>query len=107
MIRHFFVCTNMRPDGASMQACGNNGGFEIASALRIARQRNRMVEDVSSPRRPAWPPCPERGTTVCVYPEGVWYTGVTTDDVEELVEEHMVGGRPIERLRNRMWEPER
>lgn len=41
----------------------------------------------------------EHGPTVVVYPEGVWYGGVTLEDVPELVEEHLVGGRPIERLR--------
>ena len=39
------------------------------------------------------------GPTVVVYPEAVWYDGVTPDDVEEIVESHIVGGRPVERLR--------
>ncbi|MFI5290815.1 MAG: (2Fe-2S) ferredoxin domain-containing protein, partial [Polyangia bacterium] len=41
------------------------------------------------------------GPTVVVYPEGVWYANVTIADVDEIVREHLVGGRPVERLRYR------
>jgi (2Fe-2S) ferredoxin len=33
-----------------------------------------------------------------VYPDGVWYAQVTPGDVKEIVEEHLVNGRPVERL---------
>jgi (2Fe-2S) ferredoxin len=42
--------------------------------------------------------CPPLGSTVVVYPEGVWYVGVTADDVAQIFEEHIVAGRPVERL---------
>jgi (2Fe-2S) ferredoxin len=40
---------------------------------------------------------------VVVYPEGVWYHGVQLSDAEAIVREHLIGGRPVERLlyRNR------
>jgi len=38
------------------------------------------------------------GPMVVVYPENVWYWGVQPEDVEEIVREHLVGGRPVERL---------
>jgi (2Fe-2S) ferredoxin len=34
-----------------------------------------------------------------VYPEGVWYGHLTPDDVDTIVEEHFIGGTPVERLR--------
>jgi (2Fe-2S) ferredoxin len=34
-----------------------------------------------------------------VYPEAVWYGGVTAADAAEIVEQHLVNGRPVERLR--------
>jgi len=39
-----------------------------------------------------------RGVTCVVYPEAVWYGGVTLDDVDEIIERHLVGGEPVERL---------
>jgi (2Fe-2S) ferredoxin len=41
----------------------------------------------------------EHGPTVVVYPEAVWYGFVELKDVEEIVTEHLIGGRPVERLR--------
>jgi (2Fe-2S) ferredoxin len=34
-----------------------------------------------------------------VYPDGVWYGRVTLDDVNEIIESHLIGGKPVERLR--------
>jgi (2Fe-2S) ferredoxin len=39
------------------------------------------------------------GPNIVVYPEGVWYAGVQEEDVAEIVSEHLVGGRVVERLR--------
>jgi (2Fe-2S) ferredoxin len=39
------------------------------------------------------------GPVVVVYPEGVWYGGVTFGDLDEIFQEHLLGDRPVERLR--------
>jgi (2Fe-2S) ferredoxin len=38
------------------------------------------------------------GPTVVVYPDDVWYGGVTLADVDEIIDAHIVGGNPVERL---------
>src|SRR5882672_9137541 len=38
------------------------------------------------------------GAAVMVYPDGIWYAQVRASDVPELVEEHLVNGRVVERL---------
>ena len=38
------------------------------------------------------------GPIMIVYPEGVFYSRVTVDDVEEIVENHLLKGRVVERL---------
>jgi (2Fe-2S) ferredoxin len=38
------------------------------------------------------------GAAVMVYPDGVWYAQVRASDVSEIVEEHLVNGRVVERL---------
>ena len=40
----------------------------------------------------------EKGPSVVVYPDAIWYGGVTEADVKEIVEQHILGGRPVERL---------
>ena len=38
------------------------------------------------------------GAAVMVYPDGIWYAQVRAEDVPELVEEHIINGRVVERL---------
>ncbi len=38
------------------------------------------------------------GPVMVVYPQGVWYTLVDQDDVEEIIQSHLINGRPVERL---------
>src|SRR5262249_41129595 len=39
------------------------------------------------------------GPMIVVYPGDVWYAGVQESDLEEILTSHIVGGRPVERLR--------
>jgi sirohydrochlorin cobaltochelatase len=39
-----------------------------------------------------------RGPTMAVYPDDVWYQGVQASDVDEIVERHVKGAEPVERL---------
>jgi (2Fe-2S) ferredoxin len=41
----------------------------------------------------------EEGPVVVVYPDAVWYTYVDNEDLDEIVDEHLVNGRVVERLK--------
>jgi len=41
----------------------------------------------------------EEGPTCVVYPDGVWYTYVDEDDIDEIIDSHLVNGKPVERLK--------
>ena len=41
----------------------------------------------------------EEGPVLVVYPEEVWYTYVDQEDIDEIIDEHLVNGRVVERLR--------
>jgi (2Fe-2S) ferredoxin len=38
------------------------------------------------------------GAAVLVYPDGIWYAQVRAEDVPEIIEEHLLNGRVVERL---------
>jgi (2Fe-2S) ferredoxin len=38
------------------------------------------------------------GAAVLVYPDGIWYAQVRASDVNEIIEEHLIEGRVVERL---------
>ena len=39
------------------------------------------------------------GPVLVVYPEGVWYSYVDKADLDEIIDEHLVAGRVVERLK--------
>jgi (2Fe-2S) ferredoxin len=41
----------------------------------------------------------DKGPIVVVYPEGIWYGNITEDDVEKIVEQHIINGIVVEELR--------
>jgi (2Fe-2S) ferredoxin len=91
------VCVNRRPDGGK-GSCAGRGSNDVAAALRAElAERPELWSEVAITESGCLGPC-LFGPTLVVYPEGVWYAGVTVDDVAEIVREHLVGGRPVERL---------
>src|SRR5262245_60567581 len=100
--RHLFVCSNERPVGGK-PSCGARGAAEVLAAL----QRELGADPALWGRVAVTPcgclgPCFE-GPTVVVYPDAVWYRGVTPDDAAEIVDRHLRRREPVERLRH-VWE---
>ncbi len=95
--RHVFFCTNLREDGSQCcEQCGASDMRAYAKArvktLGLAGQGNLRINSAGCLDR-----CSE-GPVIVVYPEGVWYTYIDQDDVDEIIEEHLVNGRVVKRL---------
>ena len=97
--RHVFVCHNVRPAGAPRPSCTTDGTSELfnrmqqaAKAVGLGSPKVRINKSLCLDQ------C-EHGPTVVVYPEAVWYGHVEPEDAEAIVSEHLVAGRPVERLR--------
>jgi len=101
--RHVFVCENRRPEGHPRGCCAERGGVALREALK-AEVRRRGLQGLVRVNAAGCLDACEHGASVVVYPEGVWYGGVTADDVPEIVEAHLLGGRPVERLRVRAYD---
>ena len=95
--RHVFVCTNKRPAEDPKGCCSAKGSEAVRSLLKQRlkeRGLNRIVRANSAGCLDA---C-GFGVTVVIYPEAVWYGGVKVQDVEEIIEKHVIGGEVVERL---------
>jgi (2Fe-2S) ferredoxin len=38
------------------------------------------------------------GPVMVIYPQGTWYSMIDNEDVEEIIQSHLVQGKPVERL---------
>lgn len=98
--RQVFVCTG--------KSCSAVGGKEVmAEFARILEEKGIRQGKESKGRNPLGEVLLTEcgsigfctvGTAVMVHPDGVLYGQVTVEDVEELIEEHIEKGEPVERL---------
>lgn len=95
---HVFFCTNKRTDGR--ECCEDHCASDKRAYLK-----NRCKElNLAGPGgvRINAAGCLDRcelGPVVVVYPQETWYTYVDEEDLEEILQEHLIEGRVVERLR--------
>ena len=95
---HVFVCHNVRPEGAPRPSCTVDGKSELHAELQQLVKVAGLGAKVRINKSGCLDQC-EHGPTVVVYPEAVWYGKVQPSDAAEIVQQHLIGGRPVERLR--------
>jgi (2Fe-2S) ferredoxin len=95
---HVFFCCNQRKNGEA--CCANHDAqkmrdyakSKVKSLQLVGRGKVRINQAGCLDR------C-EEGPVIVVYPEEVWYTYVDKDDIDEIIEQHLVNGRIVDRLR--------
>ena len=95
---HVFFCCNQRAGGAA--CCNDHHALEMRD---YAKAKVKSL-DLSGPgkARINMAGCMDRceqGPVIVVYPDAVWYTYIDKEDIDEIIEEHLVNGRVVERLR--------
>jgi (2Fe-2S) ferredoxin len=94
---HVFVCLNERDPADARGCCAQRGGSEVLGWFKDEVKRRGWKGRVRANKAGCLDAC-DFGPTVVVYPEGVWYSPRTRDDVARICEEHLAGGRPVEAL---------
>src|SRR5262249_19538061 len=95
---HVFVCT-------SGETCPTQGDTErFVKVLRDGARQAGKQTAVRVNKAGCFSQC-GHGPMIVVYPDDVWYAGVQESDLQEILTSHIVGGRPVERLRYRPGVP--
>jgi (2Fe-2S) ferredoxin len=93
---HVFCCTNERPAGHKRGCCKSRGSEKLRNYMK-ARAKELGLSGVRVNNSGCLDRC-EFGPSMVIYPEGVWYTVRTTEDVDEILQTHLVEGGRVERL---------
>lgn len=95
---HVFFCTNQRQGGES--CCNNHGANDMRA---YAKDRVKAIgSSIPGKVRVNSAGCLDRcekGPVMVVYPEAVWYTYVDREDIDEIIDSHLVHGKVVERLK--------
>ena len=90
MIRaHVLVCGGT--------GCTSSGSPKIQDAFNQEIEKNGLIEEVKVVQTGCFGLC-ALGPVVIIYPDGTFYSNVTVEDVAEIVSEHLLKGRVVERL---------
>ncbi|NEX61390.1 (2Fe-2S) ferredoxin domain-containing protein [Noviherbaspirillum galbum] len=95
---HVFICQNYREEGRP--CCADKGAKEAQehAKSRIKKLNLNGQGKVRINKSGCLDRC-EEGPVIVIYPQGTWYTYVDTNDIDEIIDEHIVGGRVVERLK--------
>ncbi|MDD4483238.1 MAG: (2Fe-2S) ferredoxin domain-containing protein [Methanoregula sp.] len=94
---HIFVCTSSRANGQQKGFCHSKEGVDIMARFMEEIEERDIGGDVFLSNTGCFGIC-DKGPIVVVYPDNVWYGAVTPDDVTEIMDEHIEGGKIVERL---------
>lgn len=96
--QHIFVCMNQRDNGR--ECCADKGAQAAQKHLKkrvkelgLSGQGGIRVNQAGCLDR-----C-EEGPVLVIYPQGTWYTYVDNHDIDDIIDEHLVGGKIVERLK--------
>ncbi len=94
---HLFVCSSSKINGQQKGYCHSKEAVDIIQRFIEEIDERGLSGDVLVTNTGCFGIC-SSGPAAVVYPEGVWYGGLTPDDVPEIVESHFGNGVRVGRL---------
>lgn len=96
---HVFCCQNRREDGHERGCCASKGSDALRDYFKSRMKELRLTGKGKVRVNTAG--CLDRcelGPVIVIYPEETWYHVDNTNDIDEIIESHILNGKIVERL---------
>ena len=93
---HVFCCTTRRPDDSPHPSCGQKNSQDLTAYLR-EKVAELELENVRINPASCLGRC-DQGPAMVIYPEGTWYKFTSREDLDEILNSHLMGKGLAERL---------
>ncbi len=95
--KHIFICENVRGEDDSKKSCGRFDSASIRQKFKSRLKETPLSTDIRANAAGCLGQC-KHGPVAVVYPEGTWYKKLKVEDVEEIIQSHIINNKPVDRL---------
>src|SRR5947208_2452468 len=95
--KHIFICINQRDAASPRGCCDPEGSAGLQRLFKQKLAERGLKQRFRANKSGCLDQC-EHGPNMVVYPDAVWYGGVQADDLDEIIESHLLANAPVARL---------
>ncbi|MBT6406308.1 MAG: (2Fe-2S) ferredoxin domain-containing protein [Rhodospirillaceae bacterium] len=93
---HVFCCINEREPDHPRGSCSARGSVDLHQYMKV-RSKELKLKAIRINKAGCLIRC-ELGPVLVIYPQAVWYHFNSREDVDEIIDRHIIGGETVERL---------
>ncbi|MEA1880799.1 MAG: (2Fe-2S) ferredoxin domain-containing protein [Candidatus Marinimicrobia bacterium] len=95
--KHIFICINERPECSAKGDCSRKGGKDIRLRFVQLINEHGLKGKVRANKSGCLDAC-EMGASIVIYPQGIWYSEVQLEDVDEIFNTSVLGNGIVDRI---------
>ena len=96
--KHIFICENKRPGEEPRGCCADKNSLAVRDLFKKRIKQLGLNIRIRVNAAGCLDAC-EHGATIVIYPDQIWYGKVTVEDVEEILQNHIIKNVPVDRLK--------
>lgn len=95
---HIFICRNTKTGSESSPSCGAKGADALIAHMKKQLSKLKTATNIRVNKSGCLGEC-NRGIALVIYPQNVWYSMRDVNDINRIIDEHILEGKIIDDLR--------
>ena len=96
--KHVFCCINQRLVSNPKGCCSLKDSEKLQTELKVKIKNLKLNKKIRINKSGCLDRC-ELGPVMVIYPEGVWYSFKNSEDIDEILNSHLLNNKIVERLK--------